>query len=70
MEGHACHEGSAVGSSTGPKLPAVTMRLRNGELELEDPGFGSIVAIKNMLVNGEFANYKYQLLGLFWWIQT
>ena len=46
------------------------MRLRNGELELEDPGFGSIVAIKNMLVNGEFAIYKYQLLGLFWWIQT
>jgi hypothetical protein len=23
-----------------------------------------------MLVNGEFAIYKYQLLGLFWWIQT
>jgi hypothetical protein len=46
------------------------MRLRNGELELEDPGFGSIVATKNMLVNGEFAIYKYQLLGLFWWIQT
>jgi len=45
------------------------MRLRNGELELEDPSFGSIVATKNMLVNGEFAIYKYQLLGLFWWIQ-